>query len=137
MKKIFLSCFMLLSLISCSSDDDSGTRVQNLAPPSWLLGDWRYLVSSEGGNENLTNDGYNFIINDVCEVYSITTICFKSTYGNESNFYLTEYKKNDSEYKFSVTIGNETKQYSFSRIDQNRIKQLEGVDYPNAVLEKI
>ncbi|UYW01714.1 hypothetical protein K5I29_01960 [Flavobacterium agricola] len=136
MKKLLLIFSTALLLFACSSDDNSGTQVANLTPPDWILGDWRYLVN-EGNGSQLTQNGLNFLFNDVCEVYSTNVVCFKSTYGNEPGFSFTEYHKNDSEYKFSYTVGDQTKTYSFVRLDGNKIRQSEGVDYDNAILEKI
>lgn len=137
MKKVLFFLCLVTAFISCSSDDDSGKQVQSLTPPSWIIGEWRYTVVLENNNITLTDNGYNFLSEDVCEVFTTNTLCFKSTYAQESGVYFTEYIKNDSEYKFSYTRGNKTEQYYFSRIDKDRIKQLSGVDYNNAVLEKL
>jgi len=136
MKKILMFFCLSIFLMACSSDDDSGSRVTELTPPSWILGDWRYVVS-DGTGQNLTVNGYNFLPTDVCEVNAATVHCFKSQFSGQTDFYFEESKKNNSEYKFLYRVGDKTFEYSFTRIDDNKIRQVLGVDYPNAILERI
>lgn len=73
MKKILFALIVTTVLFGCSSDDNSVSGGSNrFNPPNWIHGTWL----------DMSESGYKFTSNNVCQITSFNQLCFKEMVDN-------------------------------------------------------
>lgn len=114
MKKLLLLTVVIFT-VSCSSSDDSNNN-SHLNPPKWIQGTW---VQRLNGEPNTIMGGWKFTKNDFC-VISITgnqTSCFGQSFFMPPDETITE-----TEYKFTIHVGQISNNYHFIKVSDTKIK---------------
>lgn len=139
MRKLVYVFFMTMVLLGCSSDDNSGSNGNNqfFNPPSWIHGTWLQMY-----DENFSlGFGYKFTSNNVCQIASQTTTCFKEMLENYDvtagviEVSTDEEIKSNTEYKFSYTVAGVTQEFHFRKVSNSEIEMVSNSGV-NPVFEK-
>lgn len=118
--KNLLFVFISVLIFSCSSNSDDSPSSSNLFnPPTWIHGSWSNPIG-----------GYKFTTNNVCQINSVSELCFKrmiedynSALPNSST--VNEEIISDSEYKFSYTVQSTTQYFHFVKTSNTEIEMLD------------
>jgi len=135
MKKLIL-LLSFLTLLSCSSsDDDSNGSKSSYSPPIWIQGTW-------GVKSNLSGDKpmYKFSADNVCQITSVSSICWKETIQQTPNVLSGSDKSTSTTYEanFIATKGASTITLSFEKISATQIKWINtSISSGYTVLEKL
>lgn len=132
MRKLFFALFIVVVLFSCSSDDNSGSGGSNnrFNPPSWIHGTWL----------DITESGYKFSNNNVCQITSFNQLCFKEMIEDYNSTGAVEVSvdeeiKSNTEYKFSYTVAGTTQEFHFRKLSDTEIEMVSSLGV-NPVFEK-
>lgn len=121
MKKLIL-LLTLVILSSCSSsDDNSNNSSSSFHPPSWILGTWG-TKASQGISEQ---PAYKFETDNVCQLISITSLCWKemaNQYKNTGINFVAEDTSTASTYEAKIGAGGQIITLKFVRISATQIK---------------
>jgi hypothetical protein len=118
MKKILFALIVTTVLFGCSSDDNSGSGGNNnFNPPNWIHGTWL----------DMSESGYKFTSNNVCQISSFNQICFKEMVDNSNatgavEVSVDEEIKSNEEYKFSYTVAGVSQEYHFIKVSNTEIE---------------
>lgn len=116
MKKLLLILTIAVLLVSCSSSDDSSNNNSHLNPPNWIQGTWVQYVSEDS---DIIFGGFKFTSNDFCVVtnYGNQETCFGQVFFAPPTETIT-----NTEYKFTINIGQILNSYHFIKISDTQIK---------------
>ena len=123
MKKLLLLLLTVL-LFSCGESNSNSSNNVSINPPSWIQGVW---VDEELLAIGLRN-GYEFKVDDLCQVISNSALCNKeilATFTNNENGLFADVQEEISanRYAIDITIQSSTTSYIFEKIDNNNIIQ--------------
>ena len=121
MKKLLLLSLTIL-LFSCEESNSNSSNNVSINPPSWIQGVW---VDEELLAIGLRN-GYEFKVDDLCQVISNSALCNKEILAiNEGNGLFADVQEEISanRYAIDITIQSSTTSYIFEKIDNNNIIQ--------------
>lgn len=132
MRKLVYVFFMTMVLLGCSSDDNSGSNGNNqfFNPPSWIHGTWL----------DISESGYRFTSNNVCQITSFNQLCFKEMLENYNTTGAVEVNvdeeiKSNTEYKFSYTVAGTTQEFHFRKLSDTEIEMVSSLGV-NPILYK-
>ncbi|WP_034889622.1 hypothetical protein [Gillisia sp. Hel_I_29] len=79
MKKFFIIYLLIITSISCSTNDDTSAAKTSINPPDWIHGSWKV--------ENVTNNtsGFQFTSNDIILLSGSVNISHKEQIATYSN----------------------------------------------------
>ena len=122
MKKLLLLSLTIL-LFSCGDSDSNSSNNVSINPPSWIQGVWV-------DEDNLSigqRIGYEFKVDDICEVFYNSANCNKEILAGFSNnevlFVDVQEEISANRYAIDITIQSSTTSYIFEKIDNNHIMQ--------------
>ena len=124
MLKKLLFLFAYLTVISCSSDDDSASDDTSIDPPAWIQGIW---IQEYYLDLNL-EFGFEFKSDDFCQITNEFKSCTKAQIDllkqgpMEVNVY--EEISNDR-YVLEITQHTSVVEYEFEKISSTRIKKIQ------------
>ncbi|MDB2417896.1 hypothetical protein N9W38_00775 [Flavobacteriaceae bacterium] len=123
MKKLLLLLLTVL-LFSCGESNSNSSNNVSINPPSWIQGVW---VDEELLAIGLRS-GYEFKIDDLCQVISSSASCNKETLAifdnNEDDLFADVQEEISAiRYAIDITIQSSTTSYIFEKIDNNNIIQ--------------
>ena len=123
MKKLLLLLLTVL-LFSCGESNSNSSNNVSINPPSWIQGVW---VDEELLAIGLRS-GYEFKIDDLCQIISSSANCNKeilATFTNNENGLFADVQEEISanRYAIDITIQSSTTSYIFEKIDNNNIIQ--------------
>lgn len=112
---LFAIC-IVLTLTSCSSDDDSSDNQDNLFnPPSWIIGTW--LDESEPEWQQI--GGFQFTNDNILDINADgeTILNFKEAYANSESAGITvDEEETDSSYRVKIISNGVTNlDYKFNK----------------------
>lgn len=119
MKKLLFTLIITTTLFSCLSDNNSGSggNINSFNPPNWIHGTWL----------DMSESGYKFTSNNVCQITSFNQLCFKEMLDNYNTTGAVEASvdeeiKSNEEYKFSYTIAGVSQEYHFIKVSNTEIE---------------
>jgi len=121
MKKLLLLSLTIL-LLSCGDSDSDSSNNLSINPPSWIQGVW---VSEELIAIGVRS-GYEFKIDDLCQVTQNSLSCNKETltsYSDNDAFADVQEDISSDRYAIDITLQTYTTSFIFVKVDNNRIMQ--------------
>ncbi|MGU3374442.1 hypothetical protein [Chryseobacterium sp. M5A1_1a] len=122
MKQLFIAVLMTVSLVSCSSNDDTTTPQQNnpvtvqyFHCPQWIQGSWKISGSNSAYFKFNSDD---FIL--VTPYTSYKTILEQTASTGQPAKVVEQIS--DFYYEFTITAGASSGQYKFKKISDTRIQ---------------
>lgn len=122
MKQLLITALMAVSLVSCSSNDDSTTPQQNnpattqyFHPPLFIQGSWK-ISNTSTTYFKFTNDDFILVT-----PYTSYKAVLEQTAGTGQPAKVVE-QTSDYYYEFTITAGASSGQYKFKKISDTKIQ---------------
>ncbi|MCB0747084.1 MAG: hypothetical protein KDC90_06410 [Ignavibacteriae bacterium] len=103
MKNLFLLLAVVLTLVSCSSDNDNNSDSSAYNPPSWIQGTW----GLEADQFSPEQPFYRFTSNNVCQMQpGVTELCWKEIIEFQPEVYSGSDSSSSTTYQASLITAN-------------------------------